>query len=331
MKRLCIPAFLLLLLSEKGISQPLLPLLDSANTWSCFGDFFFQNVKYRLAGDTLANGRIYKKVMAHGSGIPFSFIPDSAVYKSCLREEAGKVMVIEKGFIAEHILYDFNKQAGDTIRFYRPSGNFNLGVLPGYVTGKVYKTDQITMFGITRKRLFIHDPFMVNQLPPQVLSQLDSQADVWIEGLGSRTGLFQRMPEWGIVGPQPYLLACVENNGALIYQNNTGYPADPGEPCFIIPEDGGTGEDTLITLLRNASTGALRLFPNPAADQFTIGPIENAGAVRLFDMTGKEVVLTNPSFYNGYVKAEITGLPSGIYQLVILRDKAIERMRMIKN
>ncbi|MEZ5174236.1 MAG: hypothetical protein R2850_12205 [Bacteroidia bacterium] len=36
-------------------------LLDSTKIWSCYGDFFYLNVKYKLGGDTLIQGRIYKR------------------------------------------------------------------------------------------------------------------------------------------------------------------------------------------------------------------------------------------------------------------------------
>ena len=159
-------------------AQAYLPLIEPNKTWSCYGDYFFLNVKYQVSGDTLLNNRVYKKVWAHGSSVPYAFNADSADYKSAIYEENGKVWVVEKNFIAEHILYDFNKNVGDTIRFYRPIGNFNQGVLPNYAIGKVYKKNTLTINGVPRRRLYIHDPFIIDQLPTQVLSQLDVQADV---------------------------------------------------------------------------------------------------------------------------------------------------------
>ena len=200
MKKWLIPSALFL--ASIAVAQN--PLLEGTKTWSCFGDYFFLNVKYQLGGDTLMNGKTFRKVLAHGSSVPFNFHPDSAQYKSALREQDGKVWVVEKGFITEQLLYNFTKNTGDTIRFYRPIGDFNQGVLPQYVVGKVYKTNTVVLNGIPRKRLYIHDPNMVDMLPAQALSQLDPQADVWIEGIGSKTGLYSRMPEWGLVGPQPY-------------------------------------------------------------------------------------------------------------------------------
>jgi len=169
-------------------------LLENNKTWSCYGDFFYNNVKYQIGADTVIGSTSYSKVMAVSSGLPFSFEALHSHYKSALRESAGKVWVVEKNFTTEHLLYDFTKQTGDTIRFYRPIGDFNNGILPNHVIGKIYKTDFVVLGGISRKRIFIHEPSIVNMVPVQAQGQLDSQADIWIEGIGSRTGLFQRMP-----------------------------------------------------------------------------------------------------------------------------------------
>ncbi|MEZ5174237.1 MAG: T9SS type A sorting domain-containing protein [Bacteroidia bacterium] len=255
--------------------------------------------------------------MAHESDVPFNFNSSEAEYKSALREENGKVMVVESGFINEHILYDFNKIAGDTIRFYRPSGNINQGVLPGYTTGKIYKTDQVTMNGVLRKRWFIHDPEMIDMIPPQAYSQLDSQADIWIEGLGAKTGLFSRMPEWGVVGPEPYLLACVEQDGNLVYQNNTGYDADPEDPCFITPPGGsGGGNDSLILSMRSNSETQIRTYPNPATERVTLFPVPgDFVSVSLTDYRGITVLNTRMPVQREHLQLNVSEYRTGIYIL----------------
>ena len=300
-------------------AQSTQPLLESGKTWSCYGDYFFYNVKYRLGADTVIGELVYKKMLASTDIQPFAFNPETAMYKSAVRESNGQVFVVEKGFIAEHLLYDFNLNTGDEVQFYRPSGNINQGVLPNYVTGKVYKTNQVTINGVSRKRIYIHDPFMVNQIPAQALNQLDSQADIWIEGLGAKTGLFSRMPQWGVVGPQPHLMACVEQDGIVLYQNNTGYTFDPTDANFILPAgDGGTvgggGNDTLITAIgAQISPSQLSLYPNPATNFFNIQPITGRALVGVYDIDGNKIKEQEYMPVNNKIQVNIEGMKDGLY------------------
>ncbi len=306
-------------------AQSILPLLDSGKTWSCYGDYFFYNVKYRLGSDTVLGEVVYEKILAGTDVQPFAFNPETATFKSAVRESNGQVFVVEKGFVSEHLLYDFNLNTGDEVQFYRPSGNINQGVLPNYVTGKVYKTNQVTINGVSRKRIYIHDPFMVNQIPAQALNQLDSQADIWIEGLGAKTGLFSRMPQWGVVGPQPHLLACVEQNGITLYQNNTGYTADPTDPNFILPAgNGGTtgggggssggGNDTLITAIgAQISPTQLSLYPNPAINYFIVQPITGRALVGVYDIDGIKIKEQEYMPVNNKIRVNIEGMKDGLY------------------
>lgn len=317
-------------------SQSTLPLIEDEKEWSCYGDYFFLNVKYRMGEDTLINNKLFKKVLAHGSEIPYNFDVNQAQYKSAIREENGVISVVEKNFIAEHILYNFNKETGDTIRFYRPIGDFNQGVLPNYSIGKVYKTDYITIQGVNRKRLFIHDPFMVDQLPPQALSGLDSQADIWIEGLGGVTGLFSRMPQWGVIGPEPYLLTCVSINGNLIYLNNQGYEADPNDPCFITPDEGSTigsgstggegsdttgvgGNDSLVLKIDNRHNHTFELFPNPTSSfvQIKRSSIEPV-VLTIFNSRGQTVMHKTLTGKDVNTPIETESLSKGIYYVTIV-------------
>jgi hypothetical protein len=314
-------------------AQSSLPLLNETNIWSCYGDYFFINVKYHLGSDTLINGKSWKKVYAHGSTIPFNYDSAQAIYKSALREENGVVSVIEKGFIAEHILYNFNKTLGDTIRFYKPIGDFNQGVLPYYVVGKIYKIDVINVNGVSRKRWFIHDPNMINQLPPQALSGLDSQADIWIEGVGGKTGLFSRMPEWGVVGPQPYLLTCLEQNGNIVYSNNLGYDANQEDPCFINPPEGSGENDSLILKFNHLafSENGFNVFPNPAQDNISISnSMNNQFEFMIKDTKGAIAIRGISEAYSNETKVNLSKLSQGFYYLQVQTNSQIRIYKIQK-
>ena len=367
-------AFLVVLLCLGNLlsveAQPL-ALLSDSKTWSCYGDYFFLNVKYRLSGDTLLQGDTYRKVWACTDTLPFGFDQSRASYKSAVRESSGKVWVIESGFSTPQLLYDFNKQAGDTIRFYRPIGNLNQGVLPNYVIGKVYKTDVVSIQGTFRKRLFIHDPQIVAMVPLQAYSQLDVQADVWIEGLGGRSGLFSRMPQWGIAGPQPYLLTCVEENGQLVYTHtSTGYTMHSSDPCFVVPAGGSTGgggsggsggggsggsggsgggsggsgggnggndttntgNDSLITAqTRVLSVGPWSLFPNPASSECVVSGIEGPVWMEARSRDGR-LMFSRLMYPNQRrVVFRVVDWPTGLYQLTIRNTTQIQSFRLMVN
>lgn len=343
-------------------AQPL-SLLSDSKTWSCYGDYFYLNVKYRLGGDTLLQGQTYRKVMACTDTLPFAFESSRADYKSAVFEAEGKVWVIEAGFSTPQLLYDFNKQAGDTLRFYRPTGNVNQGVLPNYVIGKIYKTDVVNIQGISRRRLFIHDPQMVAMVPPQAYGQLDVQADIWIEGIGGRSGLFSRMPQWGIAGPQPYLLSCVEENGSLIYSHSSGaYTMHPDDGCFVVPPGGsggtggntgggtgggtggsggstggtgggtgsGGGNDSLITSGRSLSAAAhWNLYPNPARAFCLISPVEEAVWVDVRSQDGLTMLSASMRPQQGRIMLDVSDWPAGIYGVQVSNGRQTRAFRLM--
>lgn len=346
-----------------------LPLLSDTKTWSCYGDYFYLNVKYRLGADTLLQGQTYRKVMACTDSLPFAFENTRAEYKSAVYEADGKVWVIEAGFSTPQLLYDFTKQAGDTLRFYRPIGNVNQGVLPNYVIGKVYKTDVVNIQGVSRRRLFIHDPQMVAMVPPQAYGQLDVQADIWIEGIGGRSGLFSRMPQWGIAGPQPYLLTCVEEDGALIYTHaSNAYTMHPEDGCFVVPAGGtgsgggsgsggstggsgsggsggsgsggntggsggsgtGGGNDSLITSGRSvAATTQWNLYPNPARAFCLISPVDEPVWVAVRSQDGLTILSASMRPQQGRVLLDVSGWTAGIYSVQVSNGRESRSFRLV--
>lgn len=360
---------LLWLISLPIVRAQHLSLLSDTKTWSCYGDYFYLNVKYRLGADTLLQGQTYRKVMACTDSLPFAFENSRAVYKSAVLEADGKVWVIEAGFSTPQLLYDFTKQAGDTLRFYRPVGNVNQGVLPNYVIGKVYKTDVVNIQGVPRRRLFIHDPQMVAMVPPQAYGQLDVQADIWIEGIGGRSGLFSRMPQWGIAGPQPYLLSCVEEDGALIYTHaSNGYTMHPEDGCFVVPSGGaggnggsgsggstggtgggssggsggtggsgsgggntgGSGNDSLITSGRSvASVAPWNLHPNPARAFCLISPVDEAVWVEVRSQGGFTMLSASMRSQQGRVLLDVSDWPAGIYSVQVSNGRQTRAFRLM--
>ena len=339
-------ALYMCLLGFNAWTQNYSPIIENDKTWSCYGDYFFVNVKYRIQNDTVIEQKTYRKVMACADSLPFSFDWNSATYKSAIRELNGKIWVVEKGQAQERLLYDFTKNVGDTILFYRPIGNFNQGVLPNYQIGKVYKINTINIGGVMRKRLYIHAQTTVDQVPPQAYNQLDSQADIWIEGIGGITGLFSRMPMWGVVGPTPYLLICVEQNGQIIYQPApTGYNYHTSDACFIIqPNSGGNngggntgggtgggnnggGTDT-SALAFDKIKWSIRVYPNPS-DRFIVVDAPFLPIYK-YSICNQQGIVVQTGDLNEKTSIDLQLLHAGFYLLSIQTQKGNQYFRLVK-
>jgi hypothetical protein len=144
------------------------------------------------------------------------------------------------------------------------------------------------------------------------------------------------MPQWGVVGPQPHLMACVEQNGIVLYQNNTGYTFDPTDTNFILPAgDGGTtggggsstggGNDTLITAIgAQVSPTVLSLYPNPATNFFNIQPVTGRVLIGVYDVDGTKIKEQEYLPINKKVQVNIEGMKDGLYT-VRVRGAGISR------
>ena len=132
-------------------------MLDSnfvwANQWCCYFDSLNCGVGYNsVGGDTLYNGKIYKKIYGTQNATGYT--------SYFLREDSG--FVYNK---YEKIYYNFHLQVGDTFTFPLSSITPNVEVIVDTVETKF-------IFGQTRKVI-----------------KFDFLNMEWIEGVGSTTGL----------------------------------------------------------------------------------------------------------------------------------------------
>lgn len=132
-------------------------MLDSnfvwANQWCCYFDSLNCGVGYNsVGGDTLYNGKIYKKIYGTQNATGYT--------SYFLREDSG--FVYNK---YEEIYYNFHLQVGDTFTFPLSSITPNVEVIVDTVETKF-------IFGQTRKVI-----------------KFDFLNMEWIEGVGSTTGL----------------------------------------------------------------------------------------------------------------------------------------------
>ncbi len=123
----------------------------------------------------------------------------------------------------------------------------------------------------------------------------------WIEGIGSNRGILQS-GQAGYVGGWTWFL-CESDNGELIYVNS----------------DFGTCSLFNVGIKETNSFGIL-LSPNPARGKIKVEYPETIKpeAISMFDFTGKKIKEFEPSL--NYL--DISGIPSGIYFLNLIYEKA---------
>ncbi len=157
----------------------------------------------------------------------------------------------------EVLLYDFSLSIGDTTEL--------LGLVVDTITEEVINQT-------TRKKYWL------------------SNGEIWIEGIGSTSGILRRnMMGWSGAN---FSLLCAYQDEELVYQNpdyNT---------CYI------------QTSVKEVEDEAISIYPNPAKEQLFIeGNLNLIKEVRIYDIAGHEVKILP-------LKAraiDISGLEQGIY------------------
>jgi hypothetical protein len=207
-------------------------------------------------GDSIAAGKTYKKVFSCDDKLH-----ENTTYEGLIREQDKKTFFIRENFETEYLLYDFSLEEGT---------NFEYQSTIRYVK----KVDFVEINGIQKKRIQLTSP------PPY-----DDRVDaIWIEGIGSLTGLFS--PCSGMHAPNNTLetLLCYLQDNEAVYK----YPTLSG--CYydnaedIIYEGGIFYEKKDITSMESKITNDLTVYPNPV-DNILVISSSNA-AVSFAEFTG---------------------------------------------
>ena len=243
---------------------------------SCISD---KTYNYVLAGDTVANGYTYKKVMRQGTetlywqgGNPppppiytgtIQFGPEFVAY---LRQDGLTIRELQVDIGMEYLVHDFNLNTGDTLPW--STTNWNTDITVGAI-------DSIQVGTEWRKRFAL----------------VNSWAPYLIEGIGSSHGLLEPVSNFFDCG---YALECF-GLGAVGY-----YPA-PGPDCALAM--GTTGPEPMII--------DLAVYPNPAMDRLHITGDQPLGPVSLFDAQGRVVAAARAQ--GSALDLDIHDLPPGLY------------------
>lgn len=299
---------LLLLISMPSLlSQAYSSLLTDGNLWLYrnaaweFGEVYSTtDIKVFIAGDSIENGEIYKKLFIYDEDQIntdlFALLRQDSTQKIWARMLNGAVYhegINCTGITEEFLLYDFQVEEGDTI--------FNCVELPYYAL--VESIDSILLGNDYRKRINFTT---FNQ----------ETEDKWIEGVGSIKGLFG-----------PILFDEIDNGWELLcFKMDSTYAFEPNYTDL----DGTFDENCNIVVSSfESSKKEWQVYPNPAHQQLLVETGDDKiTAVKIFDLQGE--LLLEKNINTSFKTLDITFLNKGIYLLAILEKEKWSWTKFVK-
>jgi hypothetical protein len=73
----------------------------------------------------------------------------------------------------------------------------------------------------------------------------------------------------------------------------------------------------------------IRIYPNPAQNEINILAVENITEIRVYSVTGKQVLIQKPVSENS-IRLNIERFTSGIYLLKIFQNKQVSTLKFVK-
>ncbi len=260
--------------------------VDEGNQWSLvqynfMGDGFTST--YRIEGDTLLNGIIYKKLLMTEEDPAMVVNWTESKY---IREDSTKKIFQFDGTDDGELIYDFGLSVGDTV-FFNNSSIYDYDAI-------VDAVDSVELNdGTMRKRLALsslHCPDWGIQ-------------EYWIEGIGGVNLALSYINQFCIFDVGTFL-RCFSNNGDFLYGNLNG------ENCFII---NSTNE---------LEQTAIKIFPNPTQDILNLEYSETIKIeqLKIFDFQGQ--LIKSLQVENDLSPISISNFPKGVYYLKIETAKS---------
>jgi len=251
-------------------------------------------IQYSLQGDTTINGIAYRKLCQKTGTVDRPFYVVGG-----LREQDKKIYVVEPdwGYSNDEILlYDFNKQVGDTLKI---EGRINY-----IVTG----IDSIKIGNEFRKRYKIKEDY--SDAPAYIIEGIGNVSFGLLESIiPIPTGLYSAYREF---------ICFSQNNGETVYLN----------PAFM------DCNSTVKTGLKDiTATGqSVKIYPNPAKDyvqfQFDYPNAQNT-SVEIMDYTGREVETVPVQGLSNYT-LNLSSYSPGVYFVVVRSAEGSEVHKIIK-
>ena len=166
------------------------PLVEKGKKWTYHHDtyLYVYDYYYMLDGDTVVAGKNCQKMYSENKDNA-----GAVVYEGALYEENKKVYCFYPEKDETKLLYDFDCEAGDTIKS---------------MVVKEIRTDTIA----TVVKRYIFEPYLMSDDGEELYVLLGNAS--WIEGVGSEKDFFDMLP---MAGNYNSLVAC-EVNGVFLFK-----------------------------------------------------------------------------------------------------------------
>ncbi len=257
MKRHVWSLFAGIMISLWGNSQTYKPLLDDFNEWhftTCFSGC--NTAVYYTNGDTLLNGVSYKVLDGYHYMSRTVLLREDTVNREVYLSQ------ILPDKIKSFLLYDFKKQAGDSMELFNPISPFMEE--PGYFT-----LDSIRLKPLEDGNAYRHFYWS-----PSPGNTTDSSHPVWVEGVGSISlvNAAAGQPDFNDVGQ----LNCFFKNSTAFYVDLDSI--DSCEPVYVLgmTEFGVPHSDWT-------------LYPNPVSNELKLSTQFPGQTYRVLNVQGLEV------------------------------------------
>jgi len=265
MKKLLLLFSLSLTLSAKGQT-----LVDTNKIWTityCISNGGCPTYIYKFNGDTIIGSHQYKKLNAS-----YDSTMSQWYYQEAMREDSTKkIFRVQYGDTTEDIYYDFALNKNDTFKTCFMSFPMHLDSI-----------DTVQLLNGEKRKRFLFDLNMPNE--------------IWIEGIGSLSGLIN-------VGYQYCSVDIVDFLNCFTEDNILKYKDPISNTCYFVVSVGESEKNISITL-----------SPNPFHATATLSILDSRftkGDLKIYDVMGQLVqqqIISNQS-----TKINRNGLCDGLY------------------
>jgi len=264
--------------------------------WNSLNASIHNETRYGLNGDTIISGNSYKKVY---SLFDSTLTSPYSTYYAAIREQNKKVYTVI-GNLPEHLLYDFNLLAGDTIHY-----DYSLATGSSTTFSRVVTNiDSILLLDGKYRKRFAFNPVGFNSIE-----------DTVVEGIGSImwVGLFNPLVNAWCTCGDGYEVTCFKQNDTAFYLNNPLC-----DHCFC----------TFLTTLNDfEKQGITKIFPNPTNGKFTIETnTAEKQSVQVLDLNGRFVLSQK---INGTTSIDAGNLNEGVYNVIIKTGYSITNKKLV--
>lgn len=287
-----------------SFAQPYVPMLGEVNEWYQYKFFEFNYSTFitKTTGDTIIGGLLYKKA-DEVSGNNYSY------YAGFLREDttARKIYFTRLYFLNQsdsnpQLLYDFSKQTGDTLEICQGISSIH-SLLKAVIDTILVDT------AISPNRMFrLHT------------IENYSQKLEWIEGIGSRAGVFHNTKRWNRSNPYDIdeILLCAFRDSIQAFHYYITFLSGQPDTCIL----------NSPSALNEIAVNNLTISPNPSGSFISFKADEGGKDARLiiYNAHGLAVLQQN----NPEKTIFVGTLPPGLYLMKYQTGQKISTGRFIK-